>query len=85
MNKSETEIKVYVFNVVVEPDEDRWHAYCPALEDKGGASWGYAKEEALENIREVIKMTIESMIEHGEQIPEEMEKDSSESLVAVVT
>jgi hypothetical protein len=30
-------------------------------------------------------MTIESMIEHGEQIPEEMEKDSSESLVAVVT
>jgi len=84
MNKSETEIKVYVFNVVVEPDEDRWHAYCPALEDKGGASWGYGKEEALENIREVIKMTIESMIEHGEQIPEEMEKDSSESLVAVV-
>ena len=63
MNKSETKIKVYVFNVVVEPDEDRWHVYCPALEDKGGASWGYAKEEALENIREVIKMTIESMIE----------------------
>lgn len=49
--------------MVVEPDEERWHAYCPALEDKGGATGGYTKEEALKNIREVVEMTIESMIE----------------------
>jgi hypothetical protein len=24
-------MKTYTFKVVVEPDEDRWHAYCPAL------------------------------------------------------
>ena len=64
------EMKTYVFRVVVEPDEDRWFAYCPVLEDKGGATWGYTKEEALKNIREVVQMTVESMIEHGEKIPE---------------
>ena len=31
-------MKTYVFRVVVEPDEDRWIAYCPILEDKGGAT-----------------------------------------------
>jgi len=79
-------MKTYTFRVVVEPDEDRWFAYCPVLEDKGGATWGYTKEEALKNIREVVEMTIESMIEHGESIPEEPEaevKVSSEPLVAV--
>ena len=63
-------MKTYAFKVVVEPDEDRWVAYSPVLKDKGGATWGYTKAEALKNIREVIEMTIESMIEHNEPIPE---------------
>jgi predicted RNase H-like HicB family nuclease len=72
---------------VVEPDEDRWFAYCPVLEKHGAATWGYTKEEALKNIREVVEMTIESMIEHGEPIPEEPESEvqiSSEPKVAVI-
>ena len=79
------EIKTYLFKVIVEPDEDRWVAYCPALEDKGGATWGYTKEEALKNIREVIQMTIESMIEHGEKIQGKLEEVMvfPEPLVAV--
>ena len=79
-------MKTYVFEVVVEPDEDRWFAYCPALEEKGGATWGYTQQEALKNIREVIQMTTQSMIEDGEPIPERPEtevKVSSEPLVAV--
>jgi predicted RNase H-like HicB family nuclease len=64
-------VKTYLFRVVVEPDEDRWVAYCPLLEEKGAATWGYTKEEALKNIREVVEMTMESMIEHKEPIPEE--------------
>ena len=64
------EIKTYLFKVIVEPDEDRWIAYCPVLKNKGGATWGYTKDEALKNIREVIQMAIESMTEHGEKIPE---------------
>ena len=59
-----------MFRVVVEPDEDRWIAYCPLLEEKGGATWGYTHEEALTNIREVVQMTVEGMVEHGESIPE---------------
>ena len=70
MNKSEPKIRTYFFKVVVEPDEDRWHAYCPVLEDKGGATWGYTREEALKNIREVVEMIIEELIEDGEPIPE---------------
>ena len=63
-------MKTYVFRVVVEPDEDRWIAYCPVLEEQGGATWGYTQDEALTNIREVVQMTVQSMAEHGEPIPE---------------
>jgi len=67
-------MKTYLFTVVVEEDpfEDgtmAYHAYCPAL--KGTSTWGYTREEALKNIREVIEMTVESMKEHGESVPEE--------------
>jgi len=64
-------MKTYAFKVVVEPDEDRWFAYCPILEERGAATWGYTKEEALKHIKEVVEMTIESMIKHNEPIPEE--------------
>ena len=40
----------YVFKVVVEPDEDKWSAYCPALLKQGGSTWGNTKEEALQHI-----------------------------------
>ena len=79
-------MKTYVFRVVVEPDEDRWIAYCPILEDKGGATWGYTREEALKNIKEVIDLTIQGIIERGEVIPEQPETEvrtSPEPLVAI--
>ena len=79
-------MKTYAFKVVVEPDDDRWHAYCPALLTKGAATWGHTKEEALQNIEEVVKMVVESMIEYGEPIPEEPADEVqifSEPLVAV--
>ncbi len=77
-------MKTYVFKIVLEPDEDRWFAYCPALEEKGGATWGNTSAEALKNIREVIEMTIASLIEHGDPIPEEPEvRIFSEPLVAI--
>jgi hypothetical protein len=28
------------FTVVIEPDEDRWHAYAPALSQYAAATWG---------------------------------------------
>ena len=59
-------MKTYVFRIVVEPDEDAWVAYSPVLKDRGGASWGTTAAEAIENVRQVVEMTVESMIEHGE-------------------
>ena len=68
-------MKTYVFRIVVEPDEDAWLAYSPALKERGGATWGMTIDEAIENIRQVIQMTVESMIEHGEPIPDDPESD----------
>ena len=59
------DMKTYIFGVVVEPDEDRWHAYCPALEKYAATTWGYTEEEAFENIGEVVQMIIEELLEDG--------------------
>jgi predicted RNase H-like HicB family nuclease len=61
--------------VVVEPDEDAqgnpaWHAYCPALENVGGATSGRTKEEALSNINQVVRMIVQEFIEEGKPLPE---------------
>ena len=74
-------MKTYIFKIVLEQDEDfdgnpnGWHVYCPALVEQGGSSWGETKEEAVANIREVLEMVVESMVEHGEPIPTEPEAD----------
>jgi predicted RNase H-like HicB family nuclease len=51
-------LTTYTFRIVVEPDEDRWRAYCPALEEQGAATWGPTRKEALQHIREVLEMTV---------------------------
>jgi predicted RNase H-like HicB family nuclease len=51
-------VATYTFKVVVEPDEDRWRAYCPVLEDQGAATWGYTRDGALQHIREVVEMIV---------------------------
>jgi predicted RNase H-like HicB family nuclease len=51
---------------VVEPDDDAWHACCPALEQYGGATWGATREEALQNIREVIQLVVADLTEARE-------------------
>jgi predicted RNase H-like HicB family nuclease len=63
-------MKTYVFKVVVEPDDDAWFASCPALESQGAATWGDTQEEALKNIEEVVRMVVESLVEHGEPLPQ---------------
>jgi len=62
-------VKSYVFKVVVEPDDDKWHACVPELESRGAATWGKTREEALQNIQEVAQMVIEEMLEDGEAMP----------------
>jgi len=56
----------YSFKLIVEPDGNRWHAYCPALVSAGAATWGYSLAEALRNIQDVARMVVDSLVEHGE-------------------
>jgi predicted RNase H-like HicB family nuclease len=60
-------MKTYNFQVVIEQDEDGMYvADVPALE--GCHAQGMTFEEALGNIREVISMCVQEMIEDGRAI-----------------
>ena len=61
----------YDFTVVIEPDEESFHAFVPVL--PGCHSFGESVEEAKKNIAEAIELHVESMIEEGEEIPIEQE------------
>ncbi|KAF5437339.1 putative nuclease of the RNAse H fold, HicB family [Candidatus Methanophagaceae archaeon] len=66
-------MRTYIFKVAVEQDEDKWVAYSPELKDRGGATWGETKEEALKNLQEVIRLVLEDMVECRELPSFEME------------
>ena len=68
-------MKTYIFKVVIEPDGERWHAYCPILERYGAITWGYTKEEALKNIQEVVEMVVEELKEDNLPIPKEPQEE----------
>ena len=51
----------YTFKVVIEPDDNRRYAYCPALVERGGSTWGATPEEALANLETVVKMVVASL------------------------
>jgi predicted RNase H-like HicB family nuclease len=75
-------VTTYTFRIVVEPDEDRWRAYCPALEEQGAATWGHTREEALQHIREVLEMIVAELLDEGKPVPGNAAV-SEEPLVAV--
>lgn len=61
-------MKSYVLSVEFEEYEGRWSAWVPELVDKGAATWGNTKEEALRHIQEVAQLVIECLIEDGEML-----------------
>ena len=61
-------MKTFVLKVVLSEEEDgRWSASIPAL--PGCSSWGFSKQEALDNIKDAAEIYIEDMIDAGESIP----------------
>ena len=62
------------YTVVIEPDEDMYHAYVPAL--PGCHTFGATLDETISYIKEAISLYLDGLIENGESIPTE-----SESLV----
>ena len=65
--ETNSDIKSHIFEVVIEPDEDVFHAYCPNL--KGCRTWGHNKKEALKYIQEAVELYIEDLIADGKPIP----------------
>jgi antitoxin HicB len=64
-------MKIHQFTVVIEPDEEAFHAYVPSL--PGCHTFGSTIDEARINIAEAIELHIESMLQDGEPIPVERE------------
>jgi predicted RNase H-like HicB family nuclease len=63
--------------VIVEPDGDLWHAYCPALESHGASTWANTREKGLQRIADVIQFVVDNMTEHGDKIPEDNANDGA--------
>lgn len=62
------------YTIVLTRDEDQPRIYnvsVPAL--PGCFTWGRGKREAYRNAREAIEVYLESLVAHGEPIPEEVE------------
>ena len=81
-------MKSYVFEVVIEEDEFEdgrpgFSAHCPSLE--GAYTWGNTKEEALQNIREAVKLIVNELLKEGKPIPPEAVILEVESPAVVIT
>ena len=57
----------FTIDIIVEPDDGEFHAYCPAL--KGLHVGGRTEEEALKNAMDAVDLYLKSLITHGDPIP----------------
>ena len=62
-------MKTYIFPIELVEADDAWHVSVPELEHLGAATWGKTRDEALQNIQEVMQMVVEEMLEDGEELP----------------
>lgn len=61
----------YQFTVVIEPDDEGFHAYVPSL--PGCHTFGATIDETRVNILEAMGLHLECMLEDGTPIPTEQE------------
>ena len=59
-------MRTYRFSVVIERDKDGYFAFCPQLQ--GCYTQGESYEEAMENIKDAIRLHVEDRVEIGEEI-----------------
>lgn len=60
-------MKNYKLSVVIEKDENGYFAFC--LELQGCYTQGDTYEEAIQNIKDAIRLHIEDRLESGEDVP----------------
>ena len=61
-------MKRYQFSIVIERDKDGYFVFCPELQ--GCYSLGDTYEEALNNIKDAIKIHMEDRLANKEGLPE---------------
>lgn len=70
--------QAHAYNVQIWREDDVWMADCPSL----GActTYGATYDEAVENIRDAIRVTLDDMRDNGEALPP---NDAPPSTIAV--
>mgnify|MGYP001580057030 CR=1 FL=1 len=61
-------MKQYRFSIIIEQDKDGFFVFCPELQ--GCYTQGKTYEEALENIKDSIKLHLEDRITDKEDVSE---------------
>ena len=74
-------MKQLTLPIIVEADADGYFVSCPALQ--GCYSQGDTYEDAVENIKDAIRLHIEDRLADGEEIPEHVSVSLSTVEVAV--
>lgn len=59
-------MKIYNFSIIIEQDRDGYFVFCPELQ--GCYSQGMTYEEALDNIKDAIKLHLEDRIVNKEEL-----------------
>ena len=58
---------VFRATIIIEKDEDAFHAYCPEL--SGLHICGETEDEALQDARHAVVAYLRTMLKHGDRIP----------------
>jgi predicted RNase H-like HicB family nuclease len=74
-------MKHLTFPIVIEGDADGYFVSCPALQ--GCYSQGDTYEEAIQNIKDAIRLHLEDHLADGEEIPQPVSVSLSTVEVAV--
>jgi predicted RNase H-like HicB family nuclease len=59
-------MRVYHFSAIIEKDKNGYYVSCPELQ--GCYTQGDTYEEALENIKDAVRLHVEDRIEDGEEV-----------------
>ncbi len=71
-------MKNYTYRIIIEPDGKYFHAYVPAL--SGCHTFGKTIAEAKKHVREAIEVYVDSLMGHGEPIPQDNSFESFETI-----
>lgn len=70
-------MKAHCFKIVVEPRENGYQAYCPALKQLGVVCRGDTASEALFHVNEEIQSALDKMREEGKPLDDVWIDDSA--------